>query len=86
MKILDPETNEKYIPYIIESTYGLDRTVLAILFDAYHIDTLEDGTTREVLSLHPYLAPYKVAVLPLVKKYHNENDNIPDTRHMFAFH
>ena len=69
---LDPETNEKYIPYIIESTYGLDRTVLALLFDAYHEDTLEDGTTREVLSLHPYLAPYKVAVLPLVKKYHNE--------------
>ncbi|MBR6690109.1 MAG: glycine--tRNA ligase [Bacilli bacterium] len=72
MEYLDPETNEKYIPYIIESTYGLDRTVLAILFDAYHEDTLEDGTTREVLSLNPYLAPYKVAVLPLVKKYHSE--------------
>ncbi len=68
----DPETNEKYIPYIIESTYGLDRSVLALLFNAYHEDTLEDGTTREVLSLHPYLAPYKVAVLPLVKKYHTE--------------
>ena len=72
MEYLDPETNEKYIPYVIESTYGLDRTVLAILFDAYHEDTLEDGSTREVLSLHPYLAPYKVAVLPLVKKYHSE--------------
>jgi len=72
MEYLDPDTNEKYIPYIIESTYGLDRTVLAVLFDAYHEDTLEDGTTREVLSLHPYLAPYKVAVLPLVKKYHSE--------------
>jgi len=72
MEYLDPETNEKYIPYIIESTYGLDRTVLAVLFDAYHEDTLEDGTTREVLSLHPYLSPYKVAVLPLVKKYHSE--------------
>ena len=72
MEYLDPETNEKYIPYIIESTYGLDRTVLALLFDAYHEDTLEDGTTREVLSLHPYLAPYKIAVLPLVKKYHSE--------------
>ena len=72
MEYLDPETNEKYIPYIIESTYGLDRTVLAILFDAYHEDELEDGSTREVLSLHPYLAPYKVAVLPLVKKYHSE--------------
>ena len=72
MEYLDPETNEKYIPYVVESTYGLDRTVLAVLFDAYHEDTLEDGTTREVLSLHPYLAPYKVAVLPLVKKYHSE--------------
>ena len=72
MEYLDPETNEKYIPYIIESTYGLDRSVLAVLFNAYHEDTLEDGTTREVLSLHPFLAPYKVAVLPLVKKYHSE--------------
>ena len=69
---LDPETNEKYIPYIIESTYGLDRTVLALLFDAYNEETLEDGTTREVMKLHPYLAPYKVCVLPLVKKYHAE--------------
>ena len=69
---LDPETNEKYVPYIIESTYGLDRTVLALLFDAYNEETLEDGTTREVMKLHPYLAPYKVCVLPLVKKYHTE--------------
>lgn len=69
---LDSETNEKYIPYIIESTYGLDRTVLALLFETYHEDTLEDGTTREVLSLSPYLAPYKVAVLPLIKKNHSD--------------
>ena len=72
MEYLDPETNEKYIPYIIESTYGLDRTILALLFEAYHEETLEDGTTREVLKLSNYLAPYKVAVLPLVKKYHSE--------------
>ncbi len=69
---LDPETNEKYIPYIIESTYGLDRTVLAILFDAYNEETLSDGTTREVLKLHPFLAPYKVNILPLIKKMHSE--------------
>jgi glycyl-tRNA synthetase len=69
---LDSETNEKFIPYVIESTYGLDRTVLALLFEAYHEDTLEDGSTREVLSLSPYLAPYKVAVLPLIKKTHSE--------------
>ncbi len=69
---LDPETNEKFIPYIIESTYGLDRTVLAVLFDAYEEETLNDGTTREVMHFRPFLAPYKVAVLPLVKKYHAE--------------
>ena len=69
---LDPETNEKYIPYVIESTYGLDRTVLALLFNAYNEETLEDGTTREVLKIHPYLAPYKVNVLPLIKKVHGE--------------
>ena len=72
MEYLDPETNEKYIPYIIESTYGLDRTFLAVMFAAYHEDSLEDGTTREVLSLKPYLAPYKVAVLPLMKKFHTD--------------
>jgi len=69
---LDPETNEKYIPYIIESTYGLDRTVLALLDNAYTVEELENGETREVLRLIPALAPYKVAVLPLIKKYHSE--------------
>jgi glycyl-tRNA synthetase len=68
---LDPETNEKYIPYIIESTYGLDRTVLAILNEAYTEETLEDGSVREVMKFKPFLAPYKVAVLPLIKKNHS---------------
>lgn len=72
MEYLDPETNEKYIPYIIESTYGVDRSLLAFLFNAYEEEELENGETREVLKLHPFLAPYKVAVLPLVKKYHSE--------------
>jgi glycyl-tRNA synthetase len=72
MEYLDPDTNEKYIPYIIESTYGLDRTVLAVLFQAYQKEELEDGSEREVLHLIPYLAPYKVSVLPLVKKFHSE--------------
>jgi len=67
----EPETNEKFVPFIIESTYGLDRTVLAVLFEAYHQETLENDT-REVLKLHPYLAPYKCSVLPLVKKYHSD--------------
>ena len=69
---LDPQTNERFIPYIIESTYGLDRSVLAFLFEAYQKETLEDGTEREVLKLHPFLSPYKVTVLPLVKKIHGE--------------
>ena len=69
---LDPETNEKFIPYIIESTVGCDRTVLAILDNSYCEETLENGETREVMKFIPYLAPYKVSVLPLVKKYHSE--------------
>ena len=72
MEYLDPETNEKYIPYIIESTIGADRLTLAILDSAYKEETLEDGSTREVMSFHPALAPYKVAVLPLVKKHHSQ--------------
>ena len=71
-KYLDPETNEKFIPYIVESTIGCDRAVLSVLFEAYNEETLEDGSIREVLKLKPYLAPYKVAVLPLMKKYHQE--------------
>ena len=46
--------------------------MLAVLFNAYYEETLDDGTTREVMKLHPYLAPYKVCILPLVKKYHSE--------------
>lgn len=72
MQYLDPETNEKYTPYVIESSIGCDRATLAFLYDAYKEETLEDGSTREVMSFHPFLAPYKAAVLPLVKKYHNE--------------
>ena len=69
---LDPETNEKFIPYIIESTYGCDRTTLAILDNSYSEETLENGETREVMKFIPFLAPYKVCVLPLAKKYHGE--------------
>lgn len=67
---LDPETNEKFIPYIIESTVGCDRLVLAILDNAYTVEELANGETREVMKFMPYLAPYKVAILPLNKKYH----------------
>ena len=69
---LDSETNEKYIPYVVESTVGCDRAVLAVLCEAYEEEQLEDGTTREVMHFKPAIAPYKVAVLPLMKKYHSE--------------
>ena len=72
MECLDPETNEKYIPYVIESSCGADRLTLAILCDAYHEEELEDKTTREIMKFHPAIAPYKLAVLPLIKKYHQE--------------
>ena len=70
LEYLDPETNERYIPFIIESTYGLDRTVLALLCEAYDEEVIdaEKNDTRVVLHLNPAIAPYKAAVLPLSKK------------------
>ncbi len=70
LKYLDPETNEKYTPYVIEPSVGLDRLLYAILTDAYTKEALENGDEREVLKIHPYLAPYKVTILPLIKKVH----------------
>ena len=64
----DPETNEKYIPYVIEPSLGCDRVALAFLCNAYEEQDLGEGDSRVVLHLHPTLAPYKVAVLPLSKK------------------
>ena len=75
MEYLDPITNEKYIPYVIESTIGLDRLTLAIIINSYNKEELKNGTTREVMKLHPFIAPYKVAVLPLLKSKHSEKAN-----------
>ncbi len=72
MEYLDPETNEKYIPYVIEASFGCDRTTLAVLHNAYCEEELEDKTTREVMRFAPSIAPYKACVLPLVKKYHSK--------------
>ncbi|MBP9988254.1 MAG: glycine--tRNA ligase, partial [Ruminococcus sp.] len=74
MDYLDPETNEKFIPFIIESTYGLDRTVLALLCEAYDEEVIdaEKNDTRVVLHLNPVIAPYKAAILPLSKKLSGE--------------
>lgn len=65
---LDPDTNERYVPYVIETSAGLTRTVLMVLCDAYEEEELEGGDVRTVLHLHPEVAPIKAAVLPLVKK------------------
>ena len=68
LSYLDPETNEKYIPYVIEPSLGCDRVALAFLCNAYDEEEIAEGDVRTVLHLHPALAPYKVAILPLSKK------------------
>jgi len=68
MTYFDPETNERYTPYVIEPSLGADRVALAFLVDAYDEETIGEGDVRVVLHLHPALAPYKAAVLPLSKK------------------
>ena len=70
LRYLDPETNEKYIPYVVEPSLGLDRLFLAVLCDAYEKEELENGEEREILHLHPALAPVKATILPLIKKVH----------------
>ena len=67
MEYMDPFTNEKFVPYCVEPSLGADRVALAFLCDAYDEETLENGDVRSVLHLHPALAPYKAAVLPLQK-------------------
>lgn len=72
MQYLDPITNERYTPYIVEYSIGADRLMLAVLCNAYHEEKLEDGETRVVFKLAPCLAAYKACVLPLIKKTHGE--------------
>jgi len=73
LRYFDPEKNESYIPYVIETSIGLDRMFLALFSHSLKDETLDDGTSRTVLSLPYSLAPNKVAVLPLVKK-----DGLPE--------
>lgn len=68
MEYMDPVTNEKYIPYVIEPSLGADRVVLAFLCEAYDEEQLDGNDTRVVLRFHPALAPVKAAILPLSKK------------------
>jgi len=73
LRYFDPETRESYVPYVIETSIGLDRMFLAVLSASYTEETLEDGSSRTVLKIPAVLAPVKVAVLPLVKK-----DGLPE--------
>jgi glycyl-tRNA synthetase len=75
LEYIDPTSNERYIPYVIETSMGVDRTVLVLLADAYREEEVE-GDQRVVLGLAPKLAPIKVAVFPLVKK-----DGMPELAH-----
>lgn len=72
----DPETNEKFVPYVIEPSLGCDRAMLAILCNAYEEEDLGEGDSRVVLHLHPTLAPYKVAILPLSKKLSDKSQEV----------
>lgn len=65
---LDQETNERFVPYCVEPALGLDRLMLALLCDSYDVEMLDNNDSRIVLHLHPAIAPYKVAVLPLSKQ------------------
>ena len=68
MEYLDPTTNEKYVPYCVEPSVGVDRLALALLCDAYDEEELDGGDSRAILHFHPAIAPFKAAVLPLQKK------------------
>ncbi len=78
MEYFDPETNEKYIPYVVEPSLGADRVALALLCEAYDEEQVGEGDTRVVLRLHGTLAPFKAAVLPLSKKLSEQAGELYD--------
>ncbi|MEY3199447.1 MAG: hypothetical protein RJA13_1405 [Bacteroidota bacterium] len=73
LQYFDPELNQNYVPFVVETSVGLDRMFLAVLSASHKNEVLEDGSERTVLSLPPALAPYKVAIMPLTKK-----DGLPE--------
>ena len=75
LEYLDPETNERYLPYVVEPSVGVGRMLLVVLFSDYDEEVNEKQEKRIVLRLAPVLAPYKVAVLPLIKKTHAQKAN-----------
>ncbi|MFR0367936.1 glycine--tRNA ligase [Candidatus Phytoplasma palmae] len=70
LQYFDEETKNKYHPFVIESSLGVERLFLAIISDSLKVETLQDFTERTVLKIHPFLAPYKMAILPLIRKKH----------------
>ncbi len=76
LRYIDPVTNEKYIPYCIEPSLGADRVALAFLCNAYDEEEIGEGDVRTVLRLHPALAPFKAAILPLTKKLSEKSDEV----------
>ena len=78
MEYFDPETNEKYIPYVVEPSLGADRVALALLCEAYDEEQVGEGDTRVVLRLHGTLAPFKAAILPLSKKLSEQAGELYD--------
>jgi glycyl-tRNA synthetase len=85
MEYFDPQTQERYLPYVVETSVGLDRTILMLMFDAFHEEEVaaaggggegDKTETRSVLRFHPALAPFTAAVFPLVKK-----DGMPEKAH-----
>ena len=78
LEYLDPETNEKFVPYCIEPSVGLDRLVLMTLCDAYDEEVLEKGETRIVMHLNPAVAPIKAAILPLSKKLESKARDVQE--------
>ncbi|MDD7618255.1 MAG: glycine--tRNA ligase [Bacillales bacterium] len=81
----DPDTNERYVPYCIEPSMGLDRLFLMVATDAYEEETLDNGDTRIVMHLKPSIAPYQVAILPLSKKLGEQAKEVLDkVNHRFS--
>ena len=79
LEYFDPQTQERYVPYVVETSVGLDRTILMVLCDAYRDEEVTNGDkteTRTVLKFHPALAPFTAAIFPLVKK-----DGMPELAH-----
>ena len=78
MTYLDPETNERYTPYVVEPSVGVDRLMLALLCDAYDEEVINEKDTRIVLHLHPFVAPFKASVLPLSKALSEKANEVFD--------